>query len=77
LITSIQRGEVAWGDYDSDGDLDILIAGAAGSNGIPFIQVYRNNAVELGQTPNQAPSIPEKVKPEFTDQKNRRASPRF
>jgi|GEM_PF-638984 len=41
-------GEVAWGDYDSDGDLDILL------NGSYVSKVYRNNA----KTANTLPGAP-------------------
>lgn len=54
LMTSIQRGEATWGDYDNDGDLDILLTGAAGRDGVPFAQVYRNNV----QTKNDPPAEP-------------------
>jgi parallel beta-helix repeat protein len=40
-LPEVRRGAVAWGDYDIDGDLDILITGLTGSN--PFSEVYRNN----------------------------------
>ncbi|MEM9216539.1 MAG: FG-GAP-like repeat-containing protein, partial [Cyanobacteria bacterium P01_F01_bin.150] len=43
LMTSIKNGEATWGDYDNDGDLDILMSGGAGRDGVPFAQVYRNN----------------------------------
>jgi hypothetical protein len=38
-----------WGDYDLDGDLDILISGLS-ENGQPVARVYRNNAIEIQQT---------------------------
>ena len=27
LLTGVYNGSVAWGDYDNDGDLDILLSG--------------------------------------------------
>ena len=32
----------AWGDYDNDGDLDILLSGDTGSS-VPTTKLYRNN----------------------------------
>ncbi|RLD53814.1 MAG: hypothetical protein DRJ05_15820, partial [Bacteroidetes bacterium] len=46
-------GESAWGDYDADGDLDLICSGhddAGGSNTI----IYRND----GNTTNNPPSVP-------------------
>ncbi|MFC2138743.1 FG-GAP repeat domain-containing protein, partial [Bacteroidota bacterium] len=40
-LTKINRGSVDWGDYDNDGDLDILYTGYTGSAKISYI--YRNN----------------------------------
>jgi len=37
----VEDGSVAWGDYDIDGDLDILLMGIAGSERIS--RVYRND----------------------------------
>jgi hypothetical protein len=42
-LVAIQRGSVAWGDYDNDGDLDILLTGKAGSGCVS--KVYRNDGV--------------------------------
>jgi FG-GAP-like repeat/Secretion system C-terminal sorting domain/Fibronectin type III domain len=41
-LTPVSGGSVAWGDYDNDGDLDILLTGDDGSNA--FSKVYRNDA---------------------------------
>jgi len=41
-LTGVYVSSVAWGDYDNDGDLDILLTGAdSGWN--PISQVYRND----------------------------------
>ena len=42
LLTDISNGDVLWGDYDGDGDLDILIAG----NSIDslYTGIYRNDS---------------------------------
>jgi predicted nucleotidyltransferase len=37
-LTGVMEGSVAWGDYDNDGDLDILLAGYMGST-----KIYKNN----------------------------------
>ncbi len=41
-ITGVSDGSASWGDYDSDGNLDILISGTTGSESIT--KLYRNNA---------------------------------
>ncbi len=40
-LTGVDGSSVAWGDYDKDGDLDILIAGESASG--PITKIYRNN----------------------------------
>jgi hypothetical protein len=41
-LTNVYKGSVAWGDYDSDGDLDILLTGAVDSDN-PVAEIYENN----------------------------------
>ena len=40
-LTGVEQGSVAWGDYDSDGDLDILLTGDTGSTYVT--EVWRND----------------------------------
>jgi predicted nucleotidyltransferase len=40
-LPAVSRSSVAWGDFDNDGDLDILLTGYTGSEGIT--RVYRNS----------------------------------
>ena len=49
-LLNLAEGSVAWGDYDNDGDLDILLTGGVGS--LHHTRIYRNDAgafVELLQ----------------------------
>lgn len=41
VLTGVESSSVTWGDYDNDGDLDILLTGA-GTDG-PVSKVYRND----------------------------------
>jgi hypothetical protein len=40
-LAGVSYGSVAWGDYDNDGDLDILLTGDTGSSEVT--KVYRND----------------------------------
>lgn len=51
-LNGVEDGSVAWGDYDNDGDLDILLAGYTGSNYIT--KVYKNEC----SITNTSPSAP-------------------
>ncbi len=42
LLPAVSHSSVAWGDYDNDGDPDLLIAGA-GNSGYNVATLYRNN----------------------------------
>jgi len=42
-LVNIQSGSYAWGDYDSDGDLDLLAMGYNCDFGCTMVQLYRNN----------------------------------
>jgi hypothetical protein len=41
-LTGVYRSSVAWGDYDNDGDLDILLSGDNGPNNVS--KIYRNDS---------------------------------
>jgi predicted nucleotidyltransferase len=42
-LAPVASSSVAWGDYDGDADLDILLTGETSSNGDRIARVYRNN----------------------------------
>jgi predicted nucleotidyltransferase len=41
-MTGIQNSSLAWGDYDNDGDLDLIITGSSTLDG-PISRIYRND----------------------------------
>lgn len=42
-ITAVKNGASAWGDYDADGDLDLLHTGEL-ANGSPFTKLYKQSS---------------------------------
>jgi hypothetical protein len=64
-LTGVTHSSVAWGDYDDDGDLDILLTGYGGSSLVS--RVYRNNSrPELGSMTPASGSGPVGVTTYFT-----------
>ncbi|MEL6851358.1 MAG: FG-GAP-like repeat-containing protein [Bacteroidota bacterium] len=47
-LTGVRNGEVAWGDFNADGFLDIALAGLNGSS--PITRIYRSNGLRGGFT---------------------------
>jgi uncharacterized repeat protein (TIGR01451 family) len=60
-LPGVYLGSVAWGDYNNDGDLDILLAGQA--EGGPVAEVYRNDGagtftdIDAGLDPSGSISV--------------------
>ncbi len=52
-LPGVHKGKAIWGDYDNDGDLDILLSGHDGSNAI--CKLFRNNEPIINNNP-QSPS---------------------
>src|SRR4029453_16234033 len=44
-LGDVVEGATAWGDYDNDGDLDVVLTGLVGSP--PLTRLYRNPAGNL------------------------------
>ncbi|MBK7173355.1 MAG: T9SS type A sorting domain-containing protein [Bacteroidales bacterium] len=56
-LDGAERGSADWGDYDNDGDLDIIISGFNGS-GLASTKLYRNTNGSNSFTMSGAPAAP-------------------
>jgi len=54
-LAAVHQGGAAWGDYDNDGDLDILLTGDA--NPEPFTRIYRNAAAAFSEVVSAIPQV--------------------
>ncbi|MEE9466088.1 MAG: VCBS repeat-containing protein, partial [Candidatus Neomarinimicrobiota bacterium] len=45
-LQGVNRGSVDWGDYDNDGDLDLLLTGKTTGTVYYYTKIYRNNGAD-------------------------------
>jgi len=62
-LPNAERSSVAWGDYDNDSDLDIIVTGISYS-GSSFTSIYRNDV----SLPNLLPDPPQNLSVSFEDE---------
>ena len=61
-LPAVSEGDVDWGDYDADGDLDLVMSGWDNSTGIYYAKIFRNDGgasftdIFAGLTPVNASS---------------------
>lgn len=49
-LTHVSQSSMAWGDYDNDGDLDILLSGQLSFGGLVGVtKIYRNDGVNFNE----------------------------
>jgi hypothetical protein len=54
-MVPVTNGSIAWGDYDSDGDLDLALAGSDGFNAVT--KIYNNSGSLFDDTFSQLPQV--------------------
>jgi hypothetical protein len=67
LGSGVRIGSLSWGDYDNDGDLDILIAGQTDSPAT-ITRLYVNNRKSGTFAKNQSPSVPANLRAEILEE---------
>jgi hypothetical protein len=55
-LTAVSNSSVAWGDYDNDGDLDILLTGQDANNN-KISKIYINNCIKINKNPDQPKNL--------------------
>ena len=55
-LVGVNNGELAWADWDSDGDLDLALNGS-GSDGTRQFRLYRNDGGDLVDSGQQLPGL--------------------
>lgn len=56
LLPGLHQASAAWSDVDGDSDLDLVLSGAQGSSGTPYLQVFRNTTVDRDRDGNRTGS---------------------
>jgi len=58
-LPGLHNGSASWADYDRDGDLDLAITGAQGTEQLPYLQIFENTTSERLETTDlgEAPFI--------------------
>jgi len=59
-ITGIVRADGEWGDFDNDGDMDLVVTGFTGSS-VPYTRLFRNELGDNTYTVNNPPAIVENM----------------
>ena len=54
-ITGVYQGSVAWGDYDNDGDLDVLLSGLNGT--VRVTEIWTNTAGSFSKLTTSIPGV--------------------